>query len=251
VTQLSRHAKLPQASAPLKRYLKDNDRQVRLLAVLGLDHADAAAEDCVPVLAELAEDGDAHVRGLVAERLGAIDAPEFGRVAVLIRLFQDDDKGVSALAKHALSTFAGKSPNEVAVALQPVLRDGPRPVRLLAFRVLGPLGPAAGEAIRALRDLLGDQDPQVRFGAIGTLAYLKAKEAVPQIADELLHLDGLTEADMLTRAHHVLDALAYIGEDASAAIPTLLQLRDHPSADMRAMVNETLTRIDPRQFPQR
>lgn len=158
---------------------------VRRLAarVLG----DVASENVVRALVEAVNDTDAELRrtaadslARLAERMGGLPA-EAG--AALEAVLDDPDRDLRLAAIRAL----GKTKRDVAPALVAKLEDGDSYVRAEAARGIA----AAGAVGPEVAGLLRDDDPGVRLAAAEALASKGGAEVVARLVDFAFTHDGV------------------------------------------------------------
>ena len=134
--------------------LKSPDAAVRARAAIALDQLGPAAKPAIPALTTALADRNLNVRYWSAK---------------VLRGFGPEAKGAVTALIAALKTFPGGSP-----AL-----DGPEryypDVRSLAADALGAIGPAAKEAIPALKEAMADKSPDVRDSATQAIKKIEAK----------------------------------------------------------------------------
>jgi HEAT repeat protein len=174
--------------------LRDYDPNVRLLAARALRAYPAEANAVLPALREsVARDPDPDVKRVAADSIQLVVSQE---VARLVGLLKDRDDNVRVLAAKALGKM-GSPAREAVPALQEAAAKDPDPdvqcvakdairliqqgtnqdvarfvgllkdkdenVRMLAAKALGKMGPAAKEALPALKEVAEkDADPDVR-----------------------------------------------------------------------------------------
>jgi HEAT repeat protein len=205
----------------------------------------------VPALVELLNGPDADMRVCAAEAIGGIGPAARGAVPPLIRAIRrpDGEQGLELLAGYAIQALGciGPDANAAVPALNALLgrtdrdnfevvvaldRIGAPPVRKLRDDFLrtgdvsigyelGWLGPKAREAAPALRELLVDKRPQVRFSAAAALAAVEpaASESIPVLIEALDHLN-----DRELEVDAAIWAVAHLGPRAKRAVPKLIDL---------------------------
>jgi HEAT repeat protein len=144
--------------------LKDNDVDLRQIAVRTLGRIGPAAKDAVPALAALLHDKDWETRSAAAIVLGQIGADGEASVAALTESLSDMQGDVRVCAIEALSRI-GPAAAPATAGLTARLGDTSPAVRSAAARALGQIGPAARKALPALDKLRSDREDYVRQAA--------------------------------------------------------------------------------------
>jgi HEAT repeat protein len=146
----------------------------------------SAIQAAIEKATALLDDPCWEVRRNAADALGGIGKPTPESVAALRRCLADDDPAVRIAAVTALTTVLPKK-DSVPLAAR-LLRDPNPGVRVLAAELLGRIGPAAREAIPALKEALGDCEYRVRIAAAKAIGQMgpTASEAFSAVA-ALLH----------------------------------------------------------------
>ncbi len=161
------------AIAALVERLNDHNRFIRWAAARALGNFDPPrVKDAVPALALLIDDPDLDVRLAAIRALEGMGPHARAAVANLTPAILVGDPElriavIDALASigsaHTPGTAVGAIPNLIKSLSYDVAPD-PR-VRKAAAEVLGKFGPLAQTALPALRDVLGDDDAEVRAAA--------------------------------------------------------------------------------------
>jgi HEAT repeat protein len=227
-------------------------------------------EPAVPALIDVLNGPNWEMRVCAAEVLSRIGPPARGAVASLIQAvgIPDPRHERTTLVRHAIRALGRIGPDakvaiptlnrllekhdidefDIVMALTDVgappcrrlvnelLRDGDS----YAASQLAWLGPKARETVPALRAVLADRRPQTRFSAAIAIAFIdpSAPEALPVLIEALKHLED-REIDV----SHAPRALARLGPDAKAALPTLTGLVTKGWDD--PAVFKALVEIDP------
>jgi HEAT repeat protein len=120
--------------------------------------------------------------------------------------------------RQAAVQVLGRFPGEVVLELTDALKDKEAGVRWTAAMYLGGAGAAAKKAVPALKDLAGkDDNPNVRYYALNSLAQIDGEKSVPTLIELLKKKDtGLRQA--------VLNVLPQFGPKGKEAVPTLIEL---------------------------
>ena len=253
------------AVGPTAKLLKDKEPLVRYLAAYTLGEIGPPAEPALPELTKLLRDTSGQV-ALEAARAVAVIGDDSEPTTELMKFALEHQEPATRL--YALQTIVrmGKSGRGLAPLALPLI-DDPTPdvrraaltyvgtldpatakpvvgkvadmlkaddesTRLEAARVLGDLGPAAGQAAEALgRTAANDSAPPVRTAALDALADLgkAGKGAVPG----LITLAGNSDADEADRARAVA-VLPRLGPDDGPAVGAVLAA----STDRSAVVRE-------------
>jgi HEAT repeat protein len=145
--------------ATLNAAMTSKDPHLRVVAAEGLWRISGQAEQAIPVLVEALTAQELLARRWAARALG--DAkPEYGPVVLpaLRDRLKDSDLQVRVFAAEAIWNVEGKS-DPVVPALLEVLKDRNNPgrARERAAYALGRIGPAAREAVPALRQAKSDE----------------------------------------------------------------------------------------------
>lgn len=233
-------AKAAKVLIPLFDHEKD---RVRMWAV---NHVYA-----LPVRAELEavlKDGkSARAREAAAMALGACYTAAADALPALKDALKDPEFVVRFAAARAIVQI-GRSENPASAAAVPVLVEGLQhtneKVLSEASVALLQVGPAAKDAVPALKNLLDDKAPPVRFEAALALVGIdktQAAGAVPALTE------GLKSAD--ARAGRAAKALGELGPVAKAAVPELVKRFDAKNLHVRLYSAGAAARIDPALAP--
>ncbi len=185
------------------------------------------------------KDPSAEVRSKAAASLGEMGVEAKDAVPDLIKALKDADPEVRTNAMHALwsmEAHANSAYTDIVAALQ---EDTHAPVRVAAVGVLSDFNPKVGDIITPLsRALVEDTNAEVRLQAAKVFSKLerKAKEAVPSL------IKALRDKDIKVRDAAVY-ALAEMGPDGRAAIPTLQGMANQKSLADPEAVAEALDRL--------
>ena len=221
---------------------------VRQAAVEALVQFSGVTDAMLASVAPLISDPDVAVRRTAIRAVGNGNGSKAARrtMPALWRAWRDDDALVSADAGIALVRLSDDNIRQFRKQLStPEPRD-----RARAAAALANAGPAARNAIHALRDHVSDEDGRVR-GA--TLSALMALDAAPgtrtaslvgrSLSRELSASPQLDNAEALSRARLALALLARAGRDArDAQRPLQVILWDGPSP-LRQSAAQVLGRL--------
>lgn len=150
-------------------FLADRDPGVRRQALVVLREFPDAVQD---QLDRLARDSDPAVRGAVVRFYGSVLSPETRDL-----LLRDP---VTAVRMAFAEGMPGRSPDEAAVAVIPLLSDPAPEARTLAIRQLQGLDPSRRSEVQgALEKLVADPSLEVRRRLAEDLRHLLRGDAVP------------------------------------------------------------------------
>jgi HEAT repeat protein len=196
-----------------------------VLAAIGPD-----ASDAVPALTRLLG-GDGDGRGAAVEALGAIGPAAAAAADRLADLLSDPQASVTLAAVAALARIG-----EPAVAPLTKRLGREHPARSAAALALAEIGPPAKPALPALEALLDDADRGVRLRAA------EAHWRVGGDAGKGLTVIRAGLKDEALRQAAV-DALFRVGPPARAALPELTEAVRDPSATVHQPAARALARI--------
>ena len=154
----------------------DSDRRLAALGLMERRRMTAA----VPVLLRASGDANAQVRQAAIKMVGELGGPEqLG--AVLDVLMALKTSGDIEAARQALSDVCGKAslPESCSGALVGRLGRAGTAQKIVLLRVLSGIGGA--EALKAVRDTVGDADRDVHAAAIRALGTWKTIDAAPHL----------------------------------------------------------------------
>lgn len=155
--------------------------------------------------------------------------------AISTEALTSGDAGTRSAAAREAASLSEAERHKVVTALIQKLRGSDIDQKERAAETLGEMGPAAAEAVPALRQALKDDLPYVRVRSVQALARIGAP-AVPAFIDALQNSDGDVRAT-------AAGALAQIGEPASPAIPALLKALDDRDSTVRSRAATALEHI--------
>jgi HEAT repeat protein len=158
------------ATGDLIALLSDSSEGVRTAAAASLSQIGPDAATAIPALAKALSDSSPHVRDLAAIALEAMGPKAAPAVPELIKALSDPVNYVRSPAADALGAIgAGAHDAVLPLAERLLLKHEDGFVLASAAYALGNIGPAAKEALPALRQFL-DKRRQVRLGAEGEAA---------------------------------------------------------------------------------
>ena len=155
------------AVAALSAALGDGEWSVRAAAAAALGNIGARARPAVPELLRALGDDSTWVRRNALEALGTIGSAGGGVLSGLLAALQDGEHVVRRNAAIALSKLAGPAAGEAVPALAEMLRRDERYVSFYAATALGRIG--TGTAQQALRNALPDAATGTRFAVNAAL----------------------------------------------------------------------------------
>jgi HEAT repeat protein len=184
--------------------LRDADPKIRLAAARTLEVGRGNGIDVAAGLSQVVDDADPAVRELAITTLGRIGTQAKEALPALERALKDENASVRTAAALAIDSVepnsqvhrpvlieslrAGDGPVFIAVGqmgeratwavptLMSLLSDRRPPVRALAAKALGGIGPAARDAERALRQSLRDPEASVRKAAQNALRQITSSD---------------------------------------------------------------------------
>lgn len=222
----------------LSNSLKEQDQEVRLLAVLLLGGVSKRMPQAIPILIQCLEDRNVEVRLQAAGSLELLGSSATGAVPALSRLLETGSPKEKVRVAGALARIDPSSGPRVTSVLVEMARSSARGVsiRLDAIRLLGEQGPAARpEAMSVLVNLLADSNPDVRSGAGKVLGQM-GSAAMPAL------LDCLKDRDRGIR-YLAAEALGDIGPPAREAAPALIRLLKDRENAVRTSAETALLKI--------
>ncbi len=184
----------------ITRFLADSDVRMRRAALHLLENLEESALPALPALISRLSDPDRFLRLAAARIVAALPPKETTRaVPALARLLADPDLSVRLMAIQTLDNYGALAKDALPALMKAAAENDPEPriaameamaaigadqpraclptlieavekstdarVRRTAARVLGRFGPAAVDAVPALRRAIGDEDEEVRVNA--------------------------------------------------------------------------------------
>lgn len=233
-----------EARAELEQALDDKEAPVRQNAAWALGRLkDKAGASGVDRLARALRDDDAVVRRDAAAALGEVGRPTATPAlrALVECVGHEKEAGVRSVAVGSLVALVGPGDKQVAPELRELLKEEDREVRRGAAMALANVGGAdAKAAVPVLLDALRDDDATARELAAAALGHAgeAAAEAVPALGK------ALSDRSPLVRRNAAL-ALARVGLKAGEVVRALARALDAKEPpDVRLYAAEALGRVD-------
>ena len=149
----------------LIRELKEVDYDLRLNALVVLEHIGPGAKAAVPSLLVCLSDSDPVIRFSAANALVAIGIEAKAAIPELIKALGTEQVGeVRYYFAQALGNFGTESRSAVPVLIKTLKDEDPK-VRQISAWALGQIGAEAGEGIAPLVESLKDDDSECRTNA--------------------------------------------------------------------------------------
>lgn len=214
--------------------MKEDDVELRRVAVLGLGTAVGKYDDARPPLHAALGDADATVR-LNAARALVVSENTDEIAATLLALASDSDKLVRSAAISSFASLGFERAAETLPVLIAALNDPESEVRAQAAGALGNLGSGdnvdSSEAAPRLVELTKDANPMVRSAAAWALGHVgaTAEVAVPALA-------SLVEDENPEVRNNALTSLEQAGPEVALALPQLVAALKDPDAAVRTWV---------------
>ncbi|HEY3391067.1 MAG TPA: HEAT repeat domain-containing protein [Lacipirellulaceae bacterium] len=155
--------------ASLSSAVDDPDFAVRELAITTLGRIGPEAKDALPALERALRDQNGSVRTAAALAIDSIEPNSQAHRPVLIEALRAGDGPVFIVVSQMGERAAWAVPT-----LASLLSNRRPPVRALAAKALGGIGPSARDAERTLRKCLRDPEPSVRKAAQNALRQISA-----------------------------------------------------------------------------
>lgn len=263
------------AMAPLLRALRDTEPAVHLQAAEALGRFGPAAHDAVPGLMEALRSPSAAQRSAAVKalaKIGPAAGPAVGSLVVVLNERRRADDVPRVLEIIEALGWIGPAAREAIPALREMLREKNPVARVRAAWALLAVGTGAEAVIPVLTTLLDDAElarqeegPTLQARAADLLGWIgpEARAAVPALVRQMLARDHPAGTSALR-------ALVRIGDDAlpelirlfprtpdpgrkrlgfvlskigGKAVPPLVQMLDHPRAEVRTAAAQTLGEI--------
>lgn len=180
----------------------------------------------VPVLIEALQQPNPAIRASAAATLGAMGRDASAAIKPLLPLSTAGDPTTQAASLRALTALRAE-PSQLKPRLQEAMKSPAPDVRKAAAAGLAAIGEVAAIGADGLVEMLGDEEPASRSGALQALSQMGAK-AGPAMPALIARLDDLT------MQMAVMDALGKIGPAAAPAVPRLIGLHEKGGNDVKA-----------------
>jgi HEAT repeat protein len=218
----------------------DPTARVRWQAARTLTRVAKEGKSVVPALITAIRDDDLDVRIMAISSLGQLREAALEAVPALSQALGDDEDRVRQAAVAALVNVGPSSGAVVPPLLNVLKRDPEWRVRDATAAALGQLGPAAAAAVPALIEAsLRDDEPNVRRECALALARVGVTETTV--------LTSLTQSLRHDKSWFVREAaakaLGEIGPFAASAVTALVEARIDPIEMVRTAVTESLGKI--------
>jgi HEAT repeat protein len=217
----------------IRRLLTDDDARVREYALWAIASIAPRHPDTAELMVQAINDPSAAVRSEAVSALGRFELID---PTPLIRAVLSDDPEISKSASYVvdLQIGAGHIPGHILPALVGALHDPRQNVRINVICALGRTGQNGMVAVPALRELLQDDDPKVRFPAARSIWQITGefREALPTIIETHPELAVPALVEALDDRHYescldAIFALAAFGSDSRPALPALRRIMTH------------------------
>jgi hypothetical protein len=210
---------------------------------------DWSRPDLAPLLCHLAEDRDARVRQIALLRLVTIPQLQHYQahlrqplrhhhdaesIAVLRRHLHDDDPQCRLYA--ACGLWMALKDREAQSTLTAVVKDHEVSLPREGIAALGEVTDIP-ELFDWFARWSDDPDWVIAIHSVRAMQHY-GKRGVPVL-----------KKGLLIRSVYATEAACQLGKDAAELMPVLLTLQNDPDPRIRLNVQRTLTKIDPRQFP--
>lgn len=222
----------------LVKALEGNDPKVRTKAAEALGEMGADAKNAIPALLKLLNDPDDFTRRTALTALEKIGLPSRTDVRLLadtLRGGSDDSRRYAATTLEKMGMDARGAANELTQALH----DADPQVKQSAARALGRFGrDVKSQAQPALENLLNDSDREVRLAAAeGLAALLSSANDTGGISKLLKHQD--TEIRVFA-----VKGLAKLGKNAKPLLADMLDVAKNDTGEARQAVLQVLAVMD-------
>lgn len=222
----------------IARFLKEEDRDTRLAAIIGLHGLTRATEKAVPTIASALRDEDEAVRGSVYFHLSHDCPAKELAIPFLVEAFDDKNQENRFHVIHTLRSV-GPLPESVAPFLITALRDESPEVRSVAVMALGDMPHPPQNAIPILRDVLKNSSARTKVSVAWVLH--KAGDKPDIFLPSLIA--GLQDGDSAVREASAR-TLGDMGSTAESAVPLLGRMVKTDSDEkVRIIADTALHRI--------
>ena len=167
----------PRIMPLLEQTLKDQDRDIRTMAVLILAGISNQVPSAFQKLLQAYQDPDPEVRGAVIRVLPRVGMSRAGALQALLAGLKDPQASVRVRTVIALSRVGPQNP-AVLPAIMRALEDKSDEVRTAALKSLELLGDKAKSAAPRVADQTGKGTPQERLAAASTAIRLDPSQAI-------------------------------------------------------------------------
>ena len=175
---------------PLTNALQDENETIRRHAAYALTAVGSGVEERVT---ELLNHKSADTRGYAAYILGEINAVD--SVPNLVSLLDDESVNIRRNVVEALGIIQGNTDTSVHALAKALVKDEDKQTRFTSALSLARIGPAAEEAVPALKDALKDNDRYVRGYGVEALKYIGTPEAKSVLIDHLMTMRWCTSTN--------------------------------------------------------
>ena len=127
------------------------------------------------------------------KKIGEIDAVD--SVPNLVSLLDDESVNIRRNVVEALGIIQGNTDTSVHALAKALVKDEDKQTRFTSALSLARIGPAAEEAVPALKDALKDNDRYVRGYGVEALKYIGTPEAKSVLIDHLMTMRWCTSTN--------------------------------------------------------
>jgi len=195
-------------------------------------------EPAVEPLRELLCDEDKDVRKFAVDILASIASTS--AADALVQALQDSDINVASAAAEALGNIGSASDVSALVAALKAANW----MRCSIARSLGQIG--GEEALRALTDLIGDEDEMIVFAALQSLATVGNATTIQYLLYYLNHDNPLIVNTTIATLEQIIDRVEDIPRDIlkqEISLEPVVALTCHPEASLRQSAVKMLGKI--------
>lgn len=221
----------------LSKALQDPAAKIRALAVKSL--LSVGSGEVKPLLLKTLEDGSAEVRAAAVQLAAKTDFTDEECQAAIVKGLGDQVAQVRVAALEAVGTSPKLLASNLA-AILPLGSESDEQVRRLAIQVLAKLKKDAvqPEVVQIILKGLGDSSNAVRLAATESTAELELNnlDVLKAVAANLGDNPDLMRAS--------LDAITGFRDKAADLIPAIVELQQHPKADVRVAAINALAAIE-------